>query len=288
MTQDVTTEPPKLSDLKFLVTSVLGTGPGGTVMIITDRHARTGVYALRVVKREGPRDDLAIEHARAETEAAKKLDHPAILKVLDFRLCRSWFRVSRAEQLMEYVEGKALDALGEIGIGPAVLVFHRAAAALAAAHRKGVVHGDLRPSRILLARTGQVKVRGFGLPRIRDGLQEQIKADRNYAAPERLKDRVVDTRGDLYGLGATMYRVLTGQHPVSGAEGRVEGRKISTPIALNSQIPGPLNDLIVSCLLTDPTRRPASMFEVARTLEGLVADLKLRSRVLQGLAAQPS
>src|SRR4051794_23027166 len=94
-------EAPALAGLKFLVTGVVGTGPGGVVTVVTDRRVRGGTYALRVIKRESTKDDATIERARAEFEAAQKLDNPAILKVYDFRLVRSWFRVARAEQLME-------------------------------------------------------------------------------------------------------------------------------------------------------------------------------------------
>ena len=277
---------PELAGLKFLVTALVGTGPGGVVTVVTDRRVRGGTYALRVIKRESTKDDVTIERARAEFEAAQKLDNPAILKIYDFRLVRSWFRVARAEQLMEYVEGKGLDTLGRLEIDPAILVAHRAAAALAYLHRRGVVHGDVRPSQFLVGRGWQLKARGFGQALVREPFKGQVRADAGFAAPERVKDGVVDTRADIYGLGATLYHVLTGRPPVDGQYGRVEGRKISKPTALNPAVPGPLNDLVVSCLQTDPARRPASMFEVAKALEEMARGITAPEEVATERAAK--
>lgn len=275
---------PELAGLKFLVTAVVGTGPGGVVTVVTDRRLRGGTYALRVIKRESAQDDATIERARAESAAAQKLDHPAILKVHDFRLVRSWFRVARAEQLMEYVEGKGLDTLGRLELDPALLVAHRAAAALAYLHRRGVVHGDVRPSRFLIGRGWQVKARGFGQALVREPFRGQVRADAGFAAPERAKDGVRDTRADIYGLGATIYHALTGRPPVDAQLGRVEGRKIPTPAALNPAVPGRLNDLVVACLQASPARRPASMFEVARVLEEMADGITPPEEVATGRA----
>src|SRR5690348_9746826 len=110
MAEHPSAEPPRLSSLKYVVSSVLHADPGGSVLLIVDKSAERGRYALKVIKREGPDDDLAIERARARLEASGKLGHPAILKDLDFRTRRKWLRIYRAEVLMEYVEGKDLDA----------------------------------------------------------------------------------------------------------------------------------------------------------------------------------
>jgi eukaryotic-like serine/threonine-protein kinase len=283
MSASLDAEPPKLATLKFQVTSVLGTGGNSTVMLVADRAAGGGRYALKVLKREGPEDDLAIERARAECEASAKLGHPAILKCHDFRLRRSWFRVARAELLMEYVEGKPLDALKGLEVGPAVLVAQKVAAALAHMHRRGVIHGDLVPSRVLVARNGQVKVRGYGLSQVPVARKVQVKSDPRYAAPERAKEKVVDEKVDIYAAGSTIYHALTGRPP---GDGRAEGRKISTPAALNPKVPAPLNELVVACLQSNPHRRPPDMYEVVKQLETMVKDMQLDDASLRGLAAE--
>ena len=277
---------PKLSGMKLQVTSVIGAGSGSTVMRVIDAGGMAGEYALKYVKREGPGDDFAIERARAEAEASGKLDHPAILKVHDFRLKRSWFRVARAELLMEFVDGREMEALTGLQVAHVILAYSQVASALAQMHRKGVVHGDVRPSKFLLSRPGQVKVRGYGLSLLKEPFKSQVALVAGpYAPPERGRIKAADTKGDVYSLGASMYHTLTGRVPGNGSRGRVEGEKLSTPQALNRDVPDAMNALVVSCLQLNSERRPASMFEVAQALEAIVKGLALKGNALAGLSA---
>jgi serine/threonine-protein kinase len=277
---------PKLATLDYLVSSVLGSGSKGTVMLVSSRKVGGGQFALRVLKREGPEDDLAIERARAECEASTKLSHPAILKVWDFRLKRSWFRVSRAEMLMEYVDGKRLADLSGIPVAAGALIFQQIASALAHMHRRGVYHGDLTPARVLLSRKGQVKVRGYGISQVQEPMRPQIKPNAGYAAPERLKDKLVDDRTEVYGVGAVMYHVLTGRRPGDEVLGRTEGRKIAMPSAVNVQITSSLNNLLMSCLQSKPDRRPGDMYEVVTRIDAIVKEMGAQPSALTGLTAR--
>jgi serine/threonine-protein kinase len=261
--------------------TVLASGSGSTVMLVMDKGTGRR-FALKVLKRDGPEDDVAIERARAEAEASAKLGHPAILKAYDFRLRKSWFRVARAELLTEYVEGKDLEALQKLEAGPALLIFAKVASALAHMHRRGVIHGGLRPSKVMLSRTGLVRVRGYGLSQVADRVKPLVKPFAAYAPPEQVKQRVVDEKVDLYSLGAVMYHGLTGRPPT----GREEGKKVQTAGALNPSIPPALNELIGNCLQGNPHRRPPDMYEVVKQLEGLVADLRLEDSALRGIAAE--
>ena len=278
-------EAPRLSSLKYQVTSVLASEGGTTVLQVADRSLGGGTYALKVVHREGPDDDPAIDRMRAECEASAKLHHPSVLASYDFRLRRSWFRVDRAELLMEYVEGKPLSSLAELPVAAATMIFLRAASALAHMHRRGVLHGGLRPSKVLLSRAGQVKIRGYGLPLVRAEFKGRIKAERDYAAPERLKKGVVDDLGDIYGLGATMYQTFTGQPPVN-QQGPSEERKITKPAALNPEIPAPVNELLMACLQSHPERRPPDMYEIVKQLETLAKTMSIGEAELAGLTVE--
>ena len=285
MSHDADDDRPTLADLKYQVTSVLGAGPGGTVLAVADRNDPGKTYALRVVKRETDKDDVAIDRTRAEFEGTRKLKpHPALLQIHDYRVIRKWFRVSRAELLMEYVEGKTLDSLGKLAVNAAALVAYRAAVGLAAMHRQGIHHGDVRPAQMLLARSGQVKLRGAGSALMQDAFKARARPDPHMSAPERISEGVVDTKTDIYGLGATLYHTLTGRAPADGLMGRVEGRKIPTPAALNPEVPPALNLLVVNCIQTNPLRRPASMHEVVQSLEALLGSLAVKKDILVGLA----
>lgn len=281
------TASPKLSSLKYLVTSILGADGNATVMLVTDKEPGGGRYALKVVKREEPEDDLDIERLRAENEASAKLNFPSILKAFDFAVKRSWtFQVTRGELLTEYVDGKALSAFDEpMPIGPGVLIFHKVAGALAHMHRRGVFHGDLRPSKILLARNGSVKVRGYGLSLVDAKLRETFRPSPNYAAPEQLKEKTLDEKTEIYALGATMYHVLTGLAP-GGVLGRTEGRKLATPVSVNPRIPTALNNLLVTCLQSSPAKRPDDLDVIKTQLEALAKTLAVEDDALAGLAVR--
>src|SRR5262249_15530500 len=121
MAKSVDADTPKLSAIKVQVLKILGTGKHSTVMLVMDKSAGGGRYALKKIKREEDADDLAIERARAEAEASPKLGHSSVLKTYDFHLTKSFFKVTGGEQLMEYVEGQTLDKLiGQIEVKPAI------------------------------------------------------------------------------------------------------------------------------------------------------------------------
>src|SRR4051812_35267559 len=121
---------PKFSGMKYRVVNTLGNGAGSTILLISDKTAGGKRYALKVVRRQDEEDDIYINQARVEHEAAQKLNHPAIAKIYDIRTKRSWFRVAGVELLMEYVDGKTLDELEAPEMGQLVLVFNQVASAL--------------------------------------------------------------------------------------------------------------------------------------------------------------
>src|SRR5947209_4522166 len=102
------TTAPKLSSMKYRVVSPLGTGAGSTILQISDKTAGGKRYALKIVKRQDADDDIYIAQAQLEYEVSQKLNHPAIVKIYDCRIKRSWFKLSGVELLMEFVDGKTL------------------------------------------------------------------------------------------------------------------------------------------------------------------------------------
>ena len=275
---------PKLSGMKYRVVNPLGNGAGSTILLISDKTAGGKRYALKVVKRQDADDDVYIAQARVEYAAAQKLNHPTIAKIYDMRLKRSWFKVAGVELLMEYVDGKTLDEIEAPTMGQLVLVFNQVASALVHMHRRGVFHGDLKPSNIMLSKNGQVKLIDFGTAWIKGEEKNRIQGTPQYMAPEQATEKVVDERTDLYNFGATMYRMFTGRFvnagiPKAGADG---ARKLATPIQINPKIPGTLNETIMSCLEISPERRPAGMFEIQHQLAAVAKYMNLEEVDLKG------
>ena len=282
MAQATTT--PKLSAMKYRVVSPLGQGAGSTIFQISDKTAGGKRYALKIVKRQDPEDDIYVDQARLEYEVAQKLNHPAIAKVYDLRVKRSWFKVSGVELLMEYVDGKTLDEIEGPTMDQLVLIFNQVASALVHMHRRGVYHGDLKPSNIMLSKTGHVKLIDFGTAWIRGQPKDRVQGTPQYMAPEQATEKVVDERTDIYNFGATMYRMFTGRFANAGLPKAGEGsaRKLVAPIQINPKIPGTLNETIMTCLEISPERRPAGMFEVKNQLAAVAKYLGLEEVDLKG------
>ena len=273
---------PKLSAMKYRVVSTLGSGAGSTILQIADKMAGGKRYALKVVKRQSPEDDIYLNQVRVEYDAAQKLNHPAIAKIFDIRTKRAWFRVSGVELLMEYVDGKTLDELEAPELGQLVLVFTQVASAMSHMHRRGVFHGDLKPSNIMLSKSGQVKLIDFGTAWIRGEEKNRVQGTPQYMAPEQAGERVVDERTDIYNLGATMYRMFTGRF-VQQQPPKSEGsRKLPAPNQVNVKILSALNDLILACLEMNPERRPTDMFDVKNQLSAVAKKMGLAEVDLKG------
>jgi serine/threonine-protein kinase len=282
MAKAATTSTPQFSGMKYRVVNALGTGAGSTILLISDKTAGGKRYALKVVRKQEPEDEIYVQQALTEFEAAKKLNHPAIAKVYDCRLKKSWFKVKGVELLMEYVEGKALDEIEAPELGQLVLVFCQVASAMSHMHRRGVYHGDLKPANIMLTKTGQVKLIDFGTAWVRGQDKNRIQGTPQYIAPEQATEKVVNDRTDIYNLGATMYRMFTGRFPQQGIPKAGEDRKLVPPIKINSRLPGTLNELIVASLNIDPARRPAGMFEIRDQLSAVAKHMGLAEVDLRG------
>lgn len=275
---------PKLSAMKYRIVQPLGTGAGSTILLISDKNAGGKRYALKVVKLDEEEGDLYVNQAKVEFEAAQKLKHPAIVKIYDLRQKRAWFRVSGVELLMEFVDGKVLDEIEAPDMGQLLLIFCQVASAITHMHRRGVFHGDLKPSNIMLSKNGQVKLIDLGTAWIRGSDKNRAAGTPQYVAPEQVAEKTVDAKTDIYNFGATMYRMFTGRFANQGLPkaGESSARKLPIPNKINPKIPAPLSELILSCVDYSPDRRPAAMFDVHQQLSTIAKSLGLQEVDLKG------
>ncbi|WP_435005093.1 serine/threonine protein kinase [Tundrisphaera lichenicola] len=270
---------PKLSEMEYRVVGPLGTGAGSTILQIADRTRGGKRFALKVVKRQDSDDDVYIAQAQTEYAAAQKLNHPAIARIYDCRLKRSLlFKVTGVELLMEFVDGKTLDEVEGPTMPQLVLAFIQVASALVHMHRRGVYHGDLKPSNIMISKDGKVKLIDFGTAWLKGEEKNRIQGTPQYMAPEQMTEKLVDERTDIYNLGATMYRMFTGRYanPSNGPRVADSAKvKLPTPIQVNAGLPSKLSDLIMSCIQISPERRPEGMFEIQQKLSEIARYLGL-------------
>jgi eukaryotic-like serine/threonine-protein kinase len=265
---------------KYQVVGTLGKGAHSTILHVR-RAADSRDYALKLVTLDEPGDEKFLEQARHEFRVAQMLGHPNLIQIHCLELKRDWlFRVRKAEVLIEYVNGKTLDAI-PVPLDQLVTVFAQVAAGLAHMHRRGVFHADLKPNNILYGKRGEVKVIDYGLAWVKGEPKDRVQGTPEYMAPETVRHKVINERTDIYNLGATMYRITTLKLPPSvmpGADTLRVGSKafasMLTPVQeLNKAVPTRLCDLIHRCLSYDPDRRPKRVGEVLEELARIADDM---------------
>jgi serine/threonine-protein kinase len=274
-------ESPKLGAFEYRVVRPLGTGAGSTILLIEDtKNGRR--LALKVVKRQGPEDDIYVNQAIHEFDVARRLNHPGLLKIHDMRIQKSWFKTSGVELLMEHVQGDNLDNVEVHDLPDVVLIFLHVCSALKHMHRRGIYHGDLKPSNIMLAKDGSVRVLDFGTAWIKGQPKDRVQGTPQYMAPEQAIERTVGEKTDIYNFGATMYRLLTGEYANLGlpavGNGSVGRIRLKRPCEYDRNVPQVLDKTIMACLETNPERRPANFHDIKHLLVVAANELGLNEK----------
>ncbi|MGN9811290.1 serine/threonine-protein kinase [Micromonospora sp. BQ11] len=206
-----------------------------------------------------------------EARAAARLSHPHVTQVYDYGEATLSGGVVVPYLVMELVEGHNLaDRLtgGPLAWPEAVRTAGQVAAALAAAHRIGVVHRDIKPGNVMLTDTG-AKVLDFGIAALAGPHHplagqtgELLMGTPAYFAPERMRPGPPDPASDVYALGALLYRTLAGHapRPVQTWEDALEvhARRTPVPPLRVPGLPADVAALVLGCLDTDPARRPSA------------------------------
>ena len=260
----------------------LGRGGMGLVMLARHSTLKKQVAIKILPSLIGDRPEL-VQRFQREIITAGQLNHPSIVHATD----------AGAEQgthylVMEYIDGLDLSRIARLGgplsIADACEMMRQAALGLSYAHAQGVVHRDVKPSNLMLDTSGRVKILDFGLAQL--NLWEEAAVDLttvgqlmgtlDYMAPEQA-ERVgpVDYRADLYALGATLFRLLTGRAPLAASPNMTLLEKVrmlgsqSAPLVstLRDDCPVALVQLIEQLLSRDPATRPASAAHVAEALQ---------------------
>lgn len=232
--------------------------------------------ALKVLREDRLADEGLARRFLAEAKALGRLEHPNTVRV--YNVDREGDSVYIA---MEFVEGEPLSAKMKrerLTLPEVVRLGTAVASALDDAHRKGIVHRDVKPGNILLRADGRIKITDFGIAHIDDLSQDdrtragEILGTPSYMSPEQVSGRPVDGRSDLFSLGIILYELATGAKPFA-ADGMAAifyaiGHADPTPpSAVNPDVPTRLERIILTCLAKRPEDRYATADALAKALE---------------------
>jgi eukaryotic-like serine/threonine-protein kinase len=270
---------------KYEILGTLGTGAHSTIFHIY-RPADRKAYALKEVLIKERADHKFIDQAEHEYDVAQLLDHVNLIKIYALETVRNWyFRIEKVHLLLEYVDGKTLDAFPRIPLPQLIQIFAQVADGLVHMHRRGICHADLKPNNVMLSRKGQVKIIDLGLAWIRGHGPGRAQGTPEYMAPEQLKDGVINEATDIYNFGATMYRLVTSHLPLNTVDelnlpdGFRTTRKRQRPVQdYSPEAPPRLCELIHRCLSHEPYLRPGRASEIYGALDHLAEDLLAKSR----------
>jgi serine/threonine protein kinase len=263
---------------KYKVLERLGSGGMGTVYLCEHKLMRC-MRAIKILPAAKAQDEAALSRFYREARAVAAIDHPNIVHAYD---------IDQDDTLhflvMEYVDGSSLqDIVKKTGPMPVLRACHyirQSAIGLDHAQRAGLVHRDIKPGNILVARDGTVKILDMGLARFFNDdediltrkFDENVLGTADYLAPEQALDsHTVDIRADIYSLGATFYFLLTGKTPFG--EGTVaqklfwhQSRQPKPVRETRSEVPPELDAIIAKMMAKDPADRYQAPAELADAL----------------------
>lgn len=258
-------------------------GVGANSSLFLTRNMQTGArYTVKVVKIRQPEDMKFVEQLRDEHAAGSVVDHPVVRKTFELRYIRRRLtKIKSALLFMEYVDGLALnDTTFSAPLAEVLDFFRHTAEGLQAMHRAGFVHADLKPGNILITPDRRVKLIDLGQACKMLTSKHRIQGTIDYMAPEQANRGTLDARTDVFGLGATLYKLLTGRPMATDMNQNVSldclrhiGKRtdqINQPAEV--ELFQPIERLIQHCCQKDPAKRPFNMkavidhLDMARTI----------------------
>jgi eukaryotic-like serine/threonine-protein kinase len=262
-----------LFDGRYRLERRIGHGGMADVFLAEDELLGRHV-AIKVLADRYARDDGFVERFRREATAAAKLTHPNIVSIYDRGEADGSYYIA-----MEYLEGRTLkeeiQRRGPLPEDEAIDVALQVLSALQFAHRRGVVHRDIKPHHARVDMEGQAKVTDFGIARAQNtqGMTEvgSIVGTAQYLSPEQARGVGVGPAADLYSLGVVLYEMLTGDVPFSGGSAvEIALKHVNDPPPnvrqRNRRVSPALAQVIMRALAKDPEQRYASAREMADDL----------------------
>jgi len=270
---------------KYPVTQEIGTGATSKVYLARDPFANRDV-AIKVFQFDkhvdAQEERMVHKSFVAEASLAGKLNHPHIVDIYD-----AVVEPDRSYLVMEYVAGTTLEAYAEpdklLPVTKVVEIVFKCIRALEYACRHGIIHRDIKPANILLSAGGETKLTDFGASfqqKLTHTTQITDVGSPAYMSPEQIRGETLTAQTDIYSLGVTMYKLLTGRLPfVAGTQAALTYAILNTdparPAKLRPEVPGLLDAVVMKALEKDLAARYPSWLEFGKDLGQAFASLRM-------------
>lgn len=275
----------RLVDGRYRVRARIARGGMATVYVATDLRLERRI-ALKVMHSHLSDDTMFQSRFIQEARAAARLADPHVVNVFD-----QGQDGEMAYLVMEYLPGITLRELlreqRRLTVPQAVTILDAVLSGLAAAHRAGIVHRDVKPENVLLAEDGRIKIGDFGLARAttaNTASGAQLLGTIAYLAPELVTRGTADARSDIYALGIMLYEMLTGEQPYKGEQPMQIAFQHATdsvprPSVKNPGVPEPLDELVLWATEKSPDDRPLDAGQMLERLREIERELGITPAV---------
>ncbi len=266
-------------DGRYEVLERVGSGGMADVYLASDQLLGRKV-AVKVLHHRFAEDQEFVERFRREASSAAGLSHPNVVSVFDRGEWDGTYYIA-----MEYLPGRTLKAIvrerGPLDPAAAIDIVVQILRAARFAHRRGVIHRDLKPHNVILDEEGRAKVTDFGIARAGASdmtLTGSIMGTAQYLSPEQAQGHAVSESSDIYAIGVVLYELLTGRVPFEGETAvtialQHISREPPPPSSVNPAVPPALDAVVLRALRKDPVERYQSADEVIAALEEVRATL---------------